>query len=161
MEGVMAEPRREGAHAAKETQRRGDDNRTHVEKDRNREGIAQAAQHRTKRFSEIAREGVRQTADASAAAAARSGSAMADCAQEITAAWARYAEEVMRHSSEASRALLRSRTFSEILEVQAQLLRDNMQAFLDHSVKVAEAASRMAARPFEALRETSSDEIRR
>jgi hypothetical protein len=46
---------------------------------------------------------------------------MADCAQEITAAWARYTEEVMRHSSEASRALLRARSFSEIFEVEAEL----------------------------------------
>ena len=86
---------------------------------------------------------------------------MAECAQEITSAWSRYAEDVMRHTSEASRALLRSRTLSEMLEVQAKLLRDNMQAFLDHSVKIAEAASRMAARPFEALQETSTDLSRR
>jgi hypothetical protein len=155
MEGLMAESRREGAHALEETQRRGDDTRTHTE-----EGIARAAQQQSERFSEIAREGARQTADASAAAA-RSGSAMADCAQEITAAWARYAEEVMRRSSEAGRALLRSRSFSEILEIQAQLLRDNMQAFLDQSIRVSEAAGRMAARPFEALRETASDAVRR
>jgi hypothetical protein len=32
-----------------------------------------------------------------------------------------YAEEVMRHSSEASRALLRPRSFSEIFEVEAEL----------------------------------------
>ena len=44
----------------------------------------------------------------------------------------------MRHTSEASRALLRARTFNEMLEVQAKLLRDNMQAFLDQSVRVAE-----------------------
>jgi hypothetical protein len=151
----MAESRREGAHALKEIQRRGDDSRTHTE-----EGIAQAAQQQSERFSETAKEGVRRTAEASAAAA-RSGSAMADCAQEITAAWARYAEEVMQHTSEAGRALLRSRSFSEILEIQAQLLRDNMQAFLDQSIKVSEAAGRMAARPIEALRETASDAVRR
>ena len=39
----------------------------------------------------------------------------------------------MRHTSEASQALLRARTFTEILEVQAKLLRDNMQAFLEQS----------------------------
>lgn len=161
MEGLMAESRREGAHALKETQQRGDDSRINSESDRNQEGITKAAQRQSERFSEIAREGVRQTADASAAAATRSGSAMADCAQEITAAWARYAEEVMRHSSEASRALLRSRTFSEVLEIHAQLMRENIQAFLDQSVKVAEAASRMAARPFEEMRKTASDDLRR
>ena len=44
----------------------------------------------------------------------------------------------MRHTSEASQALLRARTFTEILEVQAKLLRENMQAFLDQSVRIAE-----------------------
>ena len=51
-------------------------------------------------------KGVRQAAEATtttAGAAQRSGSAFNECAQEITAAWARYAEEVMRHTSKASR----------------------------------------------------------
>jgi hypothetical protein len=84
-----------------------------------------------------------------------------DSAQEIAGAWARYAEEVMRHTSEASRALLSARTFSEMLEVQAKLMRDNMQAFIDQSVKVAQSASRLATRPFEALKEAGSDQTRR
>ena len=124
----------------------------------------QAAQQQFERITEIGREGVRQAADASSAAAggaARSGAAMAECAQDMTSAWSRYAEEVMRNTSEASRALLRARTLSEMLEVQAKLLRDNMQAFLDQSVNVAEAAGRMAARPFEALRETASKQAQR
>lgn len=160
----MAESRREGAQAAKAADKPGDDNRASPENDRNRERFGQVAQQQVEHFAEIGREGVRQAADASTAAAsgmARSSSGMADCAQEITAAWARYAEEVMRHTSEASRALLRSRTVSEILEIQAQLLRDNMQAFLDQSLKVAEAASRMASRPFETIREVGSDYLRR
>ena len=44
----------------------------------------------------------------------------------------------MRHTSEASQALLRARTFTEILEVQAKLLRENKLAFLDQSVRIAE-----------------------
>lgn len=78
-----------------------------------------------------------------------------------TAAWARYAEEVMRPTSEAGQALLRTRTLSEMLEVQAKLLRDNMQAFLDQAATIAEAASRMATRPFGALKELSTDQPRR
>lgn len=66
-------------------------------------------------------------------------------------AWARYVEEVMRHTSEASQALLRARTFTEILEVQAKLLRENKLAFLDQSVRIAEWASRMATRPRESV----------
>jgi hypothetical protein len=106
---------------------------------------------------------MQQATEASAAAARealRSGSAVASDAQEITAAWARYAEEVMRHTSEASQALLRARTFAEMLEVQAKLLRDNMQSFVDQSARIAEAAGRMATRPFNALKEASGDQTR-
>jgi hypothetical protein len=103
---------------------------------------------------------MRKAAEASAAAASgtlRAGSAAASDAQEITAAWARYAEEVMRHTSEASQALLRAHTFAEMLEVQAKLLRDNMQSFVDQSARIAEAAGRMATRPFNALKETRGE----
>jgi hypothetical protein len=81
-------------------------------------------------------------------------------AREITAAWTRYAEEVMRHTSEASQALLHARTFGEMLEVQAKLLHDNMQSFLDQNAKIAETASRMATRPFDALKEASGGQTR-
>ena len=94
----------------------------------------------------VGRERMQKATEATAAAASgalRSGSAVASDAQEITAAWARYAEEVMRHTSEASQALLRARTFAEMLEVQAKLLRDNMQSFVDQSARIAEAAGRM------------------
>jgi hypothetical protein len=153
MEVLMAESRREGTQTAKESERSGETSST-----------SQTAVQQTERFTELGREGIRRAADASGAmagSAARSGTAVADCAQEITAAWARYAEEVMRHTSEASRAMLSARTFSEMLEVQAKLLRDNMQAFLDQSVKIAESTSRMATRPFEALKEASSETTRR
>jgi hypothetical protein len=66
----------------------------------------------------------------------------------------------MRHTSEASQALLRARTFNEMLEVQAKLLRENMQAFLDQSVRIAESASRMAARPLEELKAASTERPR-
>src|ERR1700730_7696710 len=58
---------------------------------------------------EVGSEQMRKATEASAAAASetlRAGSAVASDAQEITAAWARYAEEVMRHTSESSQALL-------------------------------------------------------
>jgi hypothetical protein len=148
----MGESRLEGTQAVQEAKRPGGEAR------------ADAAQQRTEGLAEFSREGMRRAADVSSAAAsgaALTGSAIADCAQEITAAWARYAEEVMRHTSEASRALLRVRTFNEMLEVQAKLLRGNMQTFLDQSVKVAESTSRMAARPFEVLKEASSEQTRR
>jgi hypothetical protein len=151
----MAESRQAGPQAAKEAERPSDD--------QNRAGVSQAAQQQTERVAEVGRQSVRQAAEASTAAASaaqRSGSAINECTREITAAWARYTEEVMRHTSEASQALLRARTFNEMLEVQAKLLRDNMQAFLDQSVRIAESASRMATRPLEALNEASSEQTR-
>ena len=89
--------------------------------------------------------------------ALRAGAAIAGDIREIAAAWSRYAEEVRRHTSEASQALLRARTFTEMLEVQAKLLRDNMQSFVDQSARIAEAAGRMATRPFNALKETRGE----
>lgn len=145
----MSESKREGAQTAAAEAERPSDN--------TRDGT----QHRPAGF---AQESVRQAGDASAAAASsavRSGSAIAECAQEITTAWTHYAEDVMRHTSEASGAMLRARTFNEMVEVQAKLMRDNMQAFLDHSVKIAEAAGRMATRPLAGLSEGASDPVRR
>lgn len=139
MEVDMAESRQAGTQAAKEAERNAE------------------------RMADLGRQGAREAADASKAAinaAQRSGSDVAECAQEITAAWTRYAEEVMRHTAEASRSLMRARTFNEMLEVQAKLLRDNMQAFLDQSVKITESASRMAKRPLESLTEASAERPR-
>jgi hypothetical protein len=124
-----------------------------IEKERGNE----AAPKQTERLAEIGHEGIRQAATASKAAsevALHSSSALTGVAQEITAAWARYAQEVLRHTSEASEALLRARSFTEMLEVQANLLRNNMQAFMDQSTRIASAASRMAVRPLEAMRHT-------
>jgi hypothetical protein len=123
----------------------------------------EAVQRQTERVVEIGSERMQQATEASAAVASealRAGSAVASDAQEITAAWARYAEKVMRHTSEASQALLRARTFAEMLEVQAKLLRDNMQSFVDQSARIAEAAGRMATRPFNAVKEGSGDRTR-
>ena len=123
----------------------------------------EAVRRQTERVVEVGNEQMRKGTEASPAAASgtlRAGSAVASDAQEITAAWARYAEEVMRHTSEASQALLRARTFAEMLEVQAKLLRDNMQSFVDQSARIAEAAGRMATRPFNAVTEGGGDQTR-
>ena len=151
----MAEANQKGPQTTKEPERPIESNRRATADEPNLGG-SQAAQRETERLGELGRQGVRQAASA----AQRSGSALGECAQEITAAWARYAEEVMRHTSEASHALLRARTFNEMLEVQARLLRDNMQAFLDQSVRIAESATRMATRPVEAMKEASSQQTR-
>jgi hypothetical protein len=120
------------------------------------------ARNPTERFAEVGHEGIQRTATASQTAkgALGTGDALANGAQEITAAWARYTEDVMRHTSEASQALLRARTFTEIFEVQGDLLRNNLQAFLEQSARIAEATNRMAMRPFEELRQTSAEQNR-
>ncbi len=158
----MAELRQAGPQGAKQAEGSIEENRRDTADDRNLGAASQAAQQ-TERLTALGEHGVRQAAEASTAAASaaqRSGSAVAECTQEITAAWTRYAEEVMRHTSEASQALLRARTFTEILEVQAKLLRENMQAFLDQSVRIAELASRMATRPLQELKAASTERPR-
>jgi hypothetical protein len=159
----MAESRQAGPQAAKQAERSIEENRRDTAQERNRGPDSPAdpwqAAQQAERLAELGQQGVRQAADASTAAAGaaqRSGSAVAECTQEITAAWTRYAEEVMRHTSEASQALLRARTFTEILEVQAKLLRENMQAFLDQSARIAESASRMATRPLQEFNKAST-----
>jgi hypothetical protein len=90
--------------------------------------------------------------------ALRAGSAIAGDIQEIAAAWSRYAEDVGRHTAQASRALLGVRTFKEMLKVQTKLLGDTMQSFHGQSLKFAETASRMATRPHDALKEASVEQ---
>jgi hypothetical protein len=100
----MAESRQAGSQGTKQAERPIEDNRHDSTDNRNRGAGSQAAQPQTaqrqaERLAEFGQQGVRQAADASTAAASaaqRSGSAVAECTQEITAAWARYAEEVMR-----------------------------------------------------------------
>lgn len=116
----------------------------------------------SERLSGSARDSLRQASAASSAgaeAAMRTGSSLAEGMQEVTSAWAHYAEEVMRQTSEASRALIGCRSLTEMFEIQSRLLRGNLQAFLDQSGKIAEVAGRMATRPFEALKQ--ADEARR
>jgi hypothetical protein len=84
--------------------------------------------------------------------------ALADATKEIAGAWARYSEDVMRNTSEASRALLRSRTMSEMMQAQVAFVHDNMQSFLDQSARLTETASRIVARPLEVLREVSAEQ---
>jgi hypothetical protein len=64
----------------------------------------------------------------------------------------------MRHTSEASLALLRAGIFEEMLDVQAKLLRGTTQSFTDQMVKIAETASRMATRPHDALKEATAEQ---
>jgi hypothetical protein len=156
----MADTKREAAQFVKPGDQRPDDGA----RDQNPEPGSQAAQQQAERLTELGQEGMKRAADASTAAAGsalRSGSAVAESAQEIADAWGRYAEQVMRHTTEASRALLSARTFGEMLELQAKLMRDNMQAFLDQSARIARSAGRLASRPFEALTEAGSDQTRR
>ena len=88
----------------------------------------------------------------------RIGSAIARDTREIATAWSRYHQDVMRHASGASLALLRVGTLKEMLEVQAKFLRGTTQSFTDQMVKIAETASRMATRPHVALQEATAEQ---
>ena len=159
----MVETRPEASPIAKEAGKPGDNSRDDGASYRSPELGSGAARHPTEHLAGLGQEGMRTTAaEASMAAgsAVRSGSVVAESVQGIAKAWARYAEEVVRHTAEASRALLSARTPGEMLEVQAKLMRDNMQAFLDQSARIAELAGKLASRPFEALREAGSDRTR-
>ena len=69
------------------------------------------------RVEETGREAARQASETSAVAfrgAARTGLALADATEEIVEVWTHYAEDVVRNTSQASQALLRSRSIPEI-----------------------------------------------
>jgi hypothetical protein len=71
----------------------------------------------------------------------------------MTNAWAHYTEEVMRQTSEASRALIGCRSLTEMFEIQSRFVRGNLQAFLDQSTKLADIAGRVAKQPYEAMQQ--------
>ena len=93
-----------------------------------------------------------------ASTALRAGFAIARDARQIATEWSRYYQDVMRHTSKAGRALLRARTFKDMLEVRAKLLRGTTQSFRDRIVRIVETASRTAPRPHDAPKEASVDQ---
>jgi hypothetical protein len=64
----------------------------------------------------------------------------------------------VRHTSEANQALLRARTFKDLLKVQTNLVRASMESFHDQNLKIAETTSRMAMRPLDALKQTTVEQ---
>jgi vacuolar-type H+-ATPase subunit H len=124
----------------------------------------EALKEQTERVEETGRDAARRASETSARAfsgAARTGLALTDATEEIVSVWMHYAGDVMRNTSQAGEALLRSRSIPEVMQVQVGLLHDNLQSFLDHSAKLADTASRMATRPFEVAREESTDQALR
>ena len=113
----------------------------------------------TERIGAQTREGMRVAGAASEAgtqAVMRTGSIFAEAVGEMTNAWAHYAEEVMRQTSEASRALVGCRSLTEMFEIQSRFMRGSLQAFLDQSTKLADIAGRVAKEPYEALQQASN-----
>ena len=78
--------------------------------------------------------------------------------QDIAQAWVNYARQVMDRTSAATEALLKCRSFNDMLGVQAELMRGHLQALLDQSCKLAEITNRMAARSIEAIGEAARQE---
>jgi hypothetical protein len=80
--------------------------------------------------------------------ALRAGFAIARDTREIAA---------VRHTSEAGQALLRTRTFEDMVEAQAKLLCGTTQSLYDRIVKIAKTASRMVMRRQAAPKEASGE----
>jgi hypothetical protein len=88
---------------------------------------------------------------------ADASSAVTAALQDISKAWVDYAQQVMQRTTEATEALLKCRTFNDMLGVQAELMRGHLHAFLDQSTKLAEITNRMAARSIEAISEPGGE----
>ena len=86
------------------------------------------------------------------------GSAVAAGLQDISRAWADYAQQMMDRTTAATESLLKCRSFNDMLAVQAELMRGHLQAFLDQSSKLAEITNRMAVRSIEAIGEAAKRE---
>jgi hypothetical protein len=99
-----------------------------------------------------------EPAASSAEVKAEAGPEVAAGLQDIAQAWVDYARQVMDRTSAATEALLKCRSFNDMLGVQAELMRGHLQAFLDQSSKLAEITNRMAARSIEAIGEAASRE---
>ena len=99
-----------------------------------------------------------ETAAASSEATMNAGSAVAAGLQDISRAWADYAQQMMDRTTAATESLLKCRRFNDMLAVQAELMRGHLQAFLHQSSKLAEITNRMAARSIDAIGEVAGRE---
>jgi hypothetical protein len=95
---------------------------------------------------------------AASQASMHAGSAVAEGLQDMAQAWADYAQQIMQRTTEATQALVRCQNFSDMLGVQAELMRGHLQAFLDQSTKLAEITNRMAARSMDAIRASAGEQ---
>lgn len=86
------------------------------------------------------------------------GSEVAAGLQDIAQAWVDYAQQVMDRTTAATESLLKCRSFTDMLGVQAEMMRGHLQAFLDQSTKLAEITNRMAARSIGAIGEVAGKE---
>jgi hypothetical protein len=165
----MAQSRHEPNHAQTQTERATEHAATETERatergareaERATERGVEALRQQTERVAETVHEGARRASETSAAAfsgAGRAGSTLAQATQEIVGAWTGYVEDVIRNTSQAREALVRSRSMSEMMRVQANLVRDNLQSFLNQNAKLADSASRVAIRPLEILRDITAE----
>ena len=99
----------------------------------------------------------KQTAEAAGKATMDASSGVAAGLQDIAQAWADYAQQMMERTTEGTQALLKCRTFNDMLGVQAELMRGHLQAFLNQSTRLAEISNRMAARSIDAIRAAGGD----
>ncbi len=89
---------------------------------------------------------------ASTAGLAPSEKKLGEEIEEIARACVNYSGDVLQYTSEASRAVAECRSFPELIDVQTQFMRASLQAFLDCSVTIAEAAGHLMNYPLALLR---------
>jgi phasin protein len=124
------------------------------------QGGLEALRQQTERMKDTGHEEARQSRKTSAAAitsAARTNSASADATQEIVGVWAIYAQELLHNTSEARAALFRARSFSAMMQVQAELMRENLQAFLSHWSRLTHVATQLGLPPLEAFGKANAE----
>ena len=151
-------------HVARETERATARGAREIEKanqngarqaERATQGGVEALRQQTERIGETRHEAARQGCEISAAAitrAARTSSVFADDTQEIVRVWACYAQDLLHNGSEAGEALFRACSLTAMMQVQANLMYGNLQAFLSHWSRLSDIATRAGLRPFVALK---------
>jgi hypothetical protein len=148
------EPRKSAERWAKERERATQNGAKDAE--RATQGGLEAPRQQTERIEDTGHEEACQARESSAAAitgAARTNSAFADATQETVGAWACYAQDLLHNSSEARAA----HSFTAIMQVQADLMRRNLQSCLSHWSRLTHIATQLELRPLETFREANAE----
>jgi hypothetical protein len=114
------------------------------------EGAARIAQRSTEQLSKMlglsgatVRDAVQQTSE-NLQAVAESTSIMAGGLQDVAGEWMRFAQERVEQNLDHLDRLGQCRTLHDCLTLQAQILRDNVEAFLQSTQRTCERSTQIA-----------------